>query len=398
LNKVKVLLSAFLFSSVVFAQTTPDITKKNEGSGMIAASNIKSKSVIEYRYFDENDVLADSGYKSFNFTYDKLGRITSYIRYHIFSALTVREVYQYSGNRIIKTLRYNSADEMIETIGYSYSKSGKLKKETYTAYYNSVHLNVHFTVLANTNEGKLFSKLQDDLQIAPKLESYSITVNISDPDELNQYVVIGDESDPTSPRYLWSQLSMESQRELLAYTGPNRKDYDFKSKNIAEVKYKYDKKGNIIRRTVYNTSGDLIGKETSYFNGDNRIISHYTYSEKGKISSMKTFSYDNSGRLSESAGIDPSGKVNSRLKYIYDDSGNLTEKIWYGFTGEVISIIKFSHDEYGRLTGENKFSGENEPEGSISYAYNENGNITDIFNYGADGKKIKLTKLIYDYY
>lgn len=398
MNKVKVLLSAFLFSSVVFAQTTPDITKKNEGSGMIAASNIKSKSVIEYRYFDENDVLADSGYKSFNFTYDKLGRITSYIRYHIFSALTVREVYQYSGNRIIKTLRYNSADEMIETIGYSYSKSGKLKKETYTAYYNSVHLNVHFTVLANTNEGKLFSKLQDDLQIAPKLESYSITVNISDPDELNQYVVIGDESDPTSPRYLWSQLSMESQRELLAYTGPNRKDYDFKSKNIAEVKYKYDKKGNIIRRTVYNTSGDLIGKETSYFNGDNRIISHYTYSEKGKISSMKTFSYDNSGRLSESAGIDPSGKVNSRLKYIYDDSGNLTEKIWYGFTGEVISIIKFSHDEYGRLTGENKFSGENEPEGSISYAYNENGNITDIFNYGADGKKIKLTKLIYDYY
>ena len=395
----KVLIFTFLLSSLALAQSTSDMLKKNEGSGLIAASSIKSKSVIEYRFSnDDDDVLADSGYKSFYYSYDKSGKLISYTKYHIFSALTIKEVYQYSGDKIVKTLRYNSADEMIETDDYQFNKSGKLKKEIYTAFYNSVRPNVHFTILANINDDELFAKLQEDLQIEPKIESYSITVNISDPDELNQYVVIGDESDPTSPRYLWSQLSMESQRGLLAFTGPNRKDYDFKSKNISEVKYKYDKKVNLIRKTVYNTAGDLIGKDTYTYNGDNKIISHYRYNENGRISSMETFAYDNSGRLSESAGLDASGKINSRLKYKYDSSGSLTEKIWYGFTGEVNTVFKFNYDTGGKLIKEIKFSDENETEGSTTYTYNENGNITDVLNFGADGKKIKLTKYMYDYY
>jgi len=90
---------------------------------------------------------------------------------------------------------------------------------------------VAFSILANVNENEMFSKLQEELEIEPKLESYTITVNVSDQDELNQYVVIGDELDPTSPRYSWSQFSISTQRGLLSYTGPTGKNIHTKAKH-----------------------------------------------------------------------------------------------------------------------------------------------------------------------
>jgi YD repeat-containing protein len=388
----------FLVPSIL-AQSSPDISKKNENIDLIRKSSVKSKSVIEYRYTNDNaETLADSGYKSFYYSYDNAGRLTAYTKYHIFSDLTVKETYQYSGDNIIETMRYNSAGEMIETIEYRYKSSGKLRREIHTAYHNSMRPGIYFTILANVNENVLFSKLQEELQIEPKLESYTITVNISDPDELNQYIVIGDEMDPTSLRFSWSQLSLAAQRDLLAYTGPNRKEHTYISKNIANVNYKYDRKGNLIRKSIYNTSGDLIEKETARYNGDNDKISSYTYNDRGKISGMETYVYDNSGRLTESTGLNPAGKVTSRLAYKYDEKGNLGEKIWFNSSGEISGEFKYVYDEANILKEEIKLRGDSEKEGRTEYSYDENGNIEEMIKYNADDKIFKLIKYVYEYW
>jgi hypothetical protein len=396
LKRTVLFLILLYFPDFVSAQSFSGIMQINSGKDLIRISNIKSKSVHEYRYTPGTEELADSGYKSKNFTYDKLGRLTGYVNYHVHYTLTVKEFYTYSGDNIVQTMKYNSAEEMIQTIDYVFNKSGKLKREIHTSYYNSVRPGVHFSILANINENEVFSKLQDELEIEPKLESYTITVNISDPDELNQYVVIGDELDPTSPRYSWSQLSTNSQRELLAYTGPNRKEHTYKSKNIARVNYKYDRKGNLIRRTVYNTADDLIEKETFMYNGDNQKISQYKYNEKGKITGMETYVYDAQGKLIESTGLDPSGMVMSRLKFVYGESGLQEEKIWINHAGEIKGRFEFVYDEYGKLLEEIKYRDENEKEGRTVHIYNENGNIIEIIRYGADETKLRLTKYVYE--
>jgi hypothetical protein len=382
------------------AQPSADINKKNDEKEIIRKSKIKSKSIWEYRYAAGNEeALADSGYKAFNFDYDQNGRITDYIKYHIFSDLTVREVYRYNKTDYIdESVRYNSAGDMIETINYKYNSAWKPKKEIHTAYYNGIRPGVYFSILANTGDDELFNKLQNDLEIDPKLESYTITVNISDPDEENQYIVIGDESDPTSPRYSWSQLTMASQRGLLSYQGPNRKEHTYISKNIANVIYKHDKAGNMTERDVYNTSNDLIEKETFRYDANDHGTGYTKYNENGKASSMESYTYDDKGRLAETVGQDPDGKIASRLSFKYDDNGNMNEKTWFNTTGEINSRYKYTFDDQNRLIDETKFRAENEKEYRQVYKYDANGNILEIVKYDTNDKKEKLTKYVYEVY
>ncbi len=404
LKKDLLFLSIFILNlsiliSLASAQSPPDVTKKNDEMVLIKRANIKSKSIIEYRFTSNgNETFSDSGYKSYFFSYDNKGKITGYIKYLVFSDLTVKEAYQYSGDNIIQTIRYNSAGDMIETIDYSYNSSGKLKREIRTAYYNSIRPSIHFTILANLNENGVFSKLQDELILEPKLESYTITVNISDPDELNQYVVIGDEMDPTSPRYSWSQLSISTQREILSYTGPNRKDHAYIKKNIAKVNYKYDKKGNLLRKSVYNTAEDLIEKETYTYNGDNQKLSHYKYNENGKISSMETYRWDAAGRLTESVGLDPAGNPESKMVNKYSEAGSLDERIWLSSTGEIRGRYKYTYDNENRMLEEIRFRDENEKESRTVYSYDTNGNILEIIKYDVNDTKEKLIKFVTEYW
>jgi YD repeat-containing protein len=388
---------------MLISQPAADVFSRNLEMEQIRRSGIKSKSIWEYHYSRENsEFLSDSGYKSFYYGYDKSGRIHEYTKYMVFSDLTVKEIYTYGAAANINgAVRYNSAGDKIETIEYKYNKSGKLKTELHAAYLNTVRKWLYFSIVANINDingGQLFADLQKDLEIEPIIEGYTITVNITDPEELNQYIVIGDEMDPTSLRFSWSQLSMESQKGLLSYEGPNRKEHTYHSKNIERVTYKYDKNGNLTSREDYNTAGDMIEKETYRYSGDNRLINFYKYNEDGKISSMETYSYNDKGRLHESSGLDPSGKTVGKLSYQYDENGNLSEKVWYSSTGEVNGIYRYTHDNQNRLTEEIKFRGENERENRIKYSYDENGNIAEIIRFDNNDKKDKLIKYIYEYY
>lgn len=384
------------------AQSQNDILLKNSERSVISQNRIKSKSVIEYRYskeLDGGDVLADSGYKSFYFAYDDRGNLTEYSKYHVFTDLTVKEFYQYGKNdRIIQTNRYNSKNDIIEMISYKYNKkNGLLKSELHEAYYNSVRVGVYFTILASVMENELFGRVQDELAIEPRLESYTIIVNITDPEEQNQYIVIGDQNDPSSPRYWWSQLSMATQKELLAYQGPNRKEHEYVSKFINEVKFSYDKSGNLTKREVYNTSGNMIEKESYRYDAAGRKITYTKYNENDKPVSMETYSYDGSGRLIESAGVEPGGSITGRLNMSYDENGNVKEKIWYNRFGEINGKYVYVY-EGSQLKQEIKYRGESEKETHSTFTYNDKGILTEIIRYDINDKKDKLVKYVYEYF
>lgn len=93
----------------------------------------------------------------------------------------------------------------------------------------------YFRIFARASDDSIFILLQDDLLIDPKLESYVVTVNIQDPQPLNQYVVIGDETSPDALRYAWSQLSPRVQQGLINWVGTNKENLNKKKLNYASV-------------------------------------------------------------------------------------------------------------------------------------------------------------------
>jgi hypothetical protein len=400
MNRIITLFLLFLINLTFFTQPVIDVLQKNKDRSIIRLSNIKSKSVWEYRMSKEDDnVLADSGYKSHYFGYDNSGRLTDYTKYQVVPELTVKENYIYDkSDRISIATRYNSANDRIETIEYKYNKQGKLKSEIHTAYLNMVRAGTYFSILANINENDLFASLQKELEIEPLLESYSITVNITDSEELNQYVVIGDESEAASLRFSWGQLSLESQRGLLDYKGPNRKEHVFSGKNIQEIKYRYDKNGGLLSKEVFNTAGDQLERESYRYNSAGKPTDYFRYNDNGKVSSMERYVYDESGRLIESAGLDPSGKAVSKLTYKYNEYDLLTEKTWFNINGEINSRYVYNYDNNNNLKEEIKFRGEGEKESRIEYIYDINGNTMKSIKYDINDKKEKTHKYVYEYY
>ena len=82
----------------------------------------------------------------------------------------------------------------------------------------------YFRILADANDDPIFVKLQDDLHIDPKMERYTIVVDLRASDPGQQYLLFGDESNPI--RYQWSQISAQVQQGLLNWTGSNKENLE----------------------------------------------------------------------------------------------------------------------------------------------------------------------------
>lgn len=93
----------------------------------------------------------------------------------------------------------------------------------------------YFRILARAQDDSVFIKIQDQMGISPLLESYNLIVNVMDPNPNNQYVVIGDETDPSAVRASWSQITPDVQAKLLGWTGSNKENLNQKKLNYGSV-------------------------------------------------------------------------------------------------------------------------------------------------------------------
>src|SRR3972149_10102064 len=82
----------------------------------------------------------------------------------------------------------------------------------------------YFTILADADDDPIFVKLQDDLNINPKMERYTVTIDIRSSDASQQYVLFGDEYNPI--RFGWAQLSEQVQKGLINWTGSNKESLE----------------------------------------------------------------------------------------------------------------------------------------------------------------------------
>jgi hypothetical protein len=82
----------------------------------------------------------------------------------------------------------------------------------------------YFKILADADDDPIFVKLQDDLHIDPKMERYTVIVDIRSKDPYQQYILFGDESNPM--RFQWSQLSEQVRNGLINWTGNSKENLE----------------------------------------------------------------------------------------------------------------------------------------------------------------------------
>jgi hypothetical protein len=93
----------------------------------------------------------------------------------------------------------------------------------------------YFKINARAEDDSIFIILQDDMSVDPKLESFTVVVNIEDGNVQNQFIVLGDEQDPSAVRFAWSQVSKRVQDGLINWSGTNKESLNQKKLNFASV-------------------------------------------------------------------------------------------------------------------------------------------------------------------
>jgi hypothetical protein len=78
----------------------------------------------------------------------------------------------------------------------------------------------HFNILASSEDDIIFVQLQDDLGFSPKMERYTLTVNLND--KKNPVIIIGGEQNPSAKIFSWNILRKSVQQGLLNWTGSNK--------------------------------------------------------------------------------------------------------------------------------------------------------------------------------
>ncbi len=83
----------------------------------------------------------------------------------------------------------------------------------------------YFRILADADDDPIFWKLQDNLNIDPKMERYTIVINIKK-DNPSPYIIFGDLEESSPKKFAWSKLSKEVQDGLINWTGSNKEKLD----------------------------------------------------------------------------------------------------------------------------------------------------------------------------
>jgi hypothetical protein len=65
--------------------------------------------------------------------------------------------------------------------------------------------------------------VQDELGIDPKLERFTLVVNIRK-DNPDPYIMFGDNEETSPKKFPWSKLTPETQNGLINWTGDNKEE------------------------------------------------------------------------------------------------------------------------------------------------------------------------------
>ncbi len=391
MHVIKIFIFLFIISIGLKSQIISNNPFNDTDKSLVRSAGIKSLVIKEYYYNRESGDLTDS-ISLLSFKFDRNGYETEKVKYHIYSELNLKEAYEYNANgKISKITRYNKNDDIIETSMFKYNGKGKITRQKITQYYNNPNASYYFTIQARAADDSIFSHLQTDLGIDPHLDGYTITVNLTDNDPQNHYVIIGDESDATSMRFLWSQLSVRVQKGLMKWEGPNRTNKKYVIQNLAKITYGYDNNGNVISKVYYNTANDVTRKEYFYYDGAGGKNTGYEKYNGSKLLFRENYSFNDNGKIKLIA------YTGGRTEFTYDTLNNVTERSIYNSAGSLFGKTIYRY-ENNKLVEELNYGPDDLINIKINYSFDEKGNLVSVIYFDEDYKKGKELSYQYEFY
>lgn len=391
MHVIRILIFIIIISIGLKSQIISNNPFNDTDKSLVRSAGIKSLVIKEYYYNRESGDLTDS-ISLLSFKFDRNGYETEKVKYHIYSELNLKEAYEYNANgKISKITRYNKNDDIIETSMFKYNGKGKITRQKITQYYNNPNASYYFTIQARAEDDSIFSCLQTDLGIDPPLDGYTITVNLTDNDPQNHYVIIGDEADATSMRFSWSQLSVRVQKGLMKWEGPNRTNKKYVVQNLAKITYGYDNNGNVISKVYYNTANDVTRKEYFYYDGAGGKNTGYEKYNGSKLLFRENYSFNDNGKIKLIA------YTGGRTEFTYDTLNNVTERSIYNSAGSLFGKTIYRY-ENNKLVEELNYGPDDLINIKINYSFDEKGNLISVIYFDEDYKKGKELSYQYEFY
>lgn len=112
--------------------------------------------------------------------------------------------------------------------------------------------------------------------------------------------------------------------------------------------YEFDEKGNEIGHLIYDTNGDLSGKDLAVFDDQNvKPIGSKYFTANDSLLSYYQFDYNDKGEKISRKGYDASNDELLRIEtFSYDENGNMILKEVKNAKGELISSFAFTYDDH----------------------------------------------------
>jgi len=144
--------------------------------------------------------------------------------------------------------------------------------------------------------------------------------------------------------------------------------------SIDTLLYEYDENGNVFKKTLTDSDGQLESKELfKYKNG--KEISYVFYNENDDIIVERISGYDSSGNLLRIVYSNLEDDEKYRIENTYASENKLIEALKFNGNDDLVEKISYKHDENGRVV---EIIAENQNQNSISsFKYDDNGNVIE---------------------
>ncbi|NTW49082.1 MAG: hypothetical protein HGB19_04985 [Chlorobiales bacterium] len=177
-------------------------------------------------------------------------------------------------------------------------------------------------------------------------------------------------------RFRYNEKGQRIEKLVLNSTGKKKAEfrYLYKGNDLSEEQ-EFDTAEKLVTKTSYKRDAKGRVLETSFLNKDDKLqnnllgyaLRKYAYNEKGgvvqedvydaakkKIRGM-SFQYDDKGTLTESKVYDETGQLADRTLYKYNDAGRLIEKKVLNAFRYIKQRTVYAYDKQGRVSEERNF-------------------------------------------
>jgi hypothetical protein len=167
------------------------------------------------------------------------------------------------------------------------------------------------------------------------------------------------------------------------------------SKNSFPLESYFSQKGILLRKSTFNSKGNLESKILFKYDENNNNIECITYHSDGSLASKKLNKFDSENRLFESHEFDAREKITSKKTTRYDSGGYRILTCYERISRGLVKTLESVFDEHENNVANYYFSDE-ELESKEIKQYDVNGNLFETIQYYPLTNEQVITRFKYD--